>query len=180
MLPYYLIGLICDYLDKTKDRFNLHVCCQYYYHNYMKEGHDLCWDCDKYLDKWERKCDHCDDYYHEWCGQFEIINNSNLCRRCYGERCQSCFKTIYEKGKCIFCFTLVGYCCTQYYYEYSITIRESIVPCICIACRNKVKYLCYDCQHVFMPEGPTYLVCGDDTCCGQCGGDDCGLEYDPF
>ncbi len=69
MLSYYLIELICDNLNNSKDRFKLHLTCQHYYQNYRTNR--ICIYCYQKMDKWEKweetKCEECDRHYHRKC-----------------------------------------------------------------------------------------------------------------
>ncbi len=173
MLTYYLIEIICEYLDDVKDRYNLHLTCQYYYTIYRDEG-NLCWDCNIFSDKWEigmLRCDICHYDQHIQCGKFKIFNNRLVCQYCYINRCESCFQFRYDNFECLYCEMIVGYCCVHFYGIVGpLGTNTNKDTCICVMCRDKIIYTCRKCLHRFDSDGPTYVedVVYCDKCDGEC------------
>ena len=173
MLPYYLIGIICDYLDKTKDRLNLHVTCNSYWTKYQKVRFDGCQKCHRLLDKWNKFCYICDDSYHRRCHRFRKIKGVDVCRRCSRNICHKCLKyseyigyTEYDSDiiKCIYCkMQVIQSCCAGYIYP-----DEN--DCICIDCQDKYRLSCQDCGHSPTP-GEHHCIGIDELDCNHCGSD---------
>ncbi len=88
MLPYELIEIICEYLDKTIDRFILHICCGY--HNYYNchKLKDMCGLCESLVDKWDQ------EYRCSWCRLISCHKD------CLSER---------NRGFCIVCGKIVKF-----------------------------------------------------------------------
>ncbi len=188
MLSYYLISIICDYLDKTEDRYNLHMCCKYYYNNYQficcytksrldkleKIGYQKCQKCGLFLDRWDKSCDICFHYYHQACIPFILIKGKDVCKNCSQYVCQLCLNRDLRRLTCIHCLKKVGFSCCVQCWGYDNGNEEFKAVCTCVDCINNVVCYCDHCGNENLDLPKSFHFNSDDRLfkCKKCGDDD--------
>ncbi len=173
-LPYDLVLIMCDYLDRTEDRYNLHMIFDHDYDG-MK-----CERCDQIADQWDVKCDLCQEYGHQRCTLIESeVKEVSGNKRCYycqsiqAERCthhfaRNNFINFKDMQICENCQLHRCYRCKRYITQLDYNNRcRACTQNMCKKCKHPkyigmIGFVCLDCLDDLDDSESDYYTC--DRC----------------